>query len=97
MLFYDFFELSYYGVQGLIPCDPFPTVIPFFHGINDPIGMVGQLRDGQAFAAQGPVTDGGLSIPFYFNHLTVLDVGNDAAPPMATTADSPNLSYLSHG
>jgi hypothetical protein len=58
--------------------------------------MVRQLRDGQALAAHGSMADGGIRVPFDLYHLTVFDMGDNTATPMATPASGPLFFYFSH-
>ncbi len=42
----DFFKLVGHRIQGLIPRDPFPPFRRLPHGMENPIRMVCELRDG---------------------------------------------------
>ncbi len=58
--------------------------------------MIGQLGNGQPFAAHTAVTDGRFRITFNLYHLAVLHMSDDAASPMATSAHRFDFFNFAH-
>ncbi len=83
-------------IQGFIPRYPLPSFFALFHGMKDPIRMIGQLSDRQPFGTHSPTIDRRIRITFHPCDLAILDIGVDAAAAMATATRSPNPFYLSH-
>src|SRR5512136_724117 len=86
-----FYPLEFFddGVQRLIPRDALPLALPLgarsLHGVENPIGMISHLGNGQSLAAQGSVADGGIRVPLHFDYPAVFDVGDNTAASVAAT------------
>jgi hypothetical protein len=96
VLLYDGIKSIGYCIQGLIPGNSLPPIAAFFHGIADSIRMIGQLRHGKPFAAQGTIAERRIRVPFYLDHFAVLYMSDDTTSTMAVSAGSPDLFYVFH-
>ena len=65
---------------------PLPLGPDAAHRVGEPVGMVGQLRRGDALAAEGAVADGAVGVAGDLLHPAVLDVDEHAAAAVAHAA-----------
>jgi hypothetical protein len=84
------------GFQRFIPADLLPLPIDLFHRMDNPIRMIGELRDGQTLGAHCPPTDGGIGIALDFDDLAVFYVGDHTAGTVTTSANGFNFFDFFH-
>ena len=82
----DLLEFCGHRIEGVIPADAVPAGGSFFHGVKDPVRVIGQLGRSKPFAAKGAVINGAIRITGDLGNFTVSGIHQNAAAAVTHSA-----------